>query len=159
VPPSQYDIVDAVALLLLIASQVTPVLLAWVMGPRWAAPIDGGRRLGDQYELFGAHKTWRGFIGGTLATAFVGSVVGIGCVLGALFGFLALTGDLGSSFAKRRLGRAPGANVPGLDQLPEALLPLLSLYQPLGLDPVSLIGTAMVFLILNLLFGPPLNAV
>jgi len=46
---------------------------------------------------------------------------------------LALAGDAASSLIKRRLRLEPGAEFPGLDQIPEALLPLLSLSSPLGI--------------------------
>lgn len=38
--------------------------------------------------------------------------------------------------------------MPFLDQLPDALLPLLSLYGPLQLEPLSLVGTALILLVL-----------
>jgi CDP-2,3-bis-(O-geranylgeranyl)-sn-glycerol synthase len=150
---------DWQSLLLLVTSQVTPVVLARALGPAWATPIDGRHRLADGHYIFGTHKTWRGLIGGTAATALVGSLLSAGFALGAAFGFLALVGDLASSFIKRRIGSSSGADLPFIDQLPEALLPMLSLYGALALDLRSLIGTALIFFVLDLLVTRPLGAV
>ena len=152
-------ILDPTALLLLVTSQVTPVVLARALGPTWAAPIDGGRRLSDEHYVFGPHKTWRGLIGGTVTAAVAGSFLSVGLVLGAAFGFLALLGDLISSFIKRRMGCSSGADMPFLDQLPEALLPMLSLHGALQLDLQSIVGTTFIFFLLDLLLTRPLGAV
>lgn len=141
--------VDPDAFLLLIAAHGTPVLAALLLGPRCAWPLDGGRCFIDGRPLLGAHKTWRGLVAGTLAAALVGSATGAGAGLGAAFGALALTGDLASSFAKRRLDRVPGRETLLLDQLPESLLPLLALYRPLGLGPPEIFGTALLFAVLD----------
>lgn len=138
------------ALALLVAAHSAPVLVARILGTRWAAPIDAHHSLPDHRPLFGSHKTWRGLLTGTLAAAAVGEWVGTGFMIGAAFGLLALAGDLGSSFVKRRLGHESGKSVPLLDQLPESLLPMVLLYGPLGLDSLSMTGTAFVFLLLDL---------
>jgi CDP-2,3-bis-(O-geranylgeranyl)-sn-glycerol synthase len=54
---------------------------------------------------------------------------------------MAMLGDLLSSFVKRRLRFAPSSQAIGLDQIPEALLPLLacSLVLPLNLLDVFVI--------------------
>jgi hypothetical protein len=49
--------------------------------------------------------------------------------------------------------------MPFLDQLPETLLPMLSVYGTLDLDLRSLIGTALIFFLLDLLVTRPLGAV
>lgn len=67
------------------------------------------------------------------------------------FGTLALIGDLCSSFLKRRLGRPSGSWTPLLDQLPEALLPMLVLRVPMGLDTAAIAGTAALFMAFDLM--------
>nr|PZN76390.1 MAG: CDP-archaeol synthase [Pseudomonadota bacterium] len=146
-----FTFVDLDALILLVVANATPVLLAMLLGDRWARPIDGGRILRDGRPLFGSHKTWRGLAGGILASGAAGAVLSVGFVTGALFGMLALAGDLVSSFAKRRLDRASGRETPLLDQLPESLLPMLLLRGPLDLDALTVAGTAAVFTLLDLL--------
>jgi len=46
----------------------------------------------------------------------------------------------------------PGAEVPGADQLPEALLPILVLSAPLGVSLLEAAVIAIVFLILDIAF-------
>lgn len=135
-------------LLLLAVANSAPVLFSMVFGGRCATPIDAGRLLRDGRPLFGTHKTWRGLLGGALATGAVGGFLSIGIVTSAAFGFSSLLGDLLSSFIKRRAGYGSGRDFPLLDQVPEALLPMLALYRPLGLDLVSLCATFVAFVVL-----------
>jgi CDP-2,3-bis-(O-geranylgeranyl)-sn-glycerol synthase len=95
-------------------------------------PIDGGRTLGGR-RLLGDGKTWRGTAAGTLVGVVVAAALnairpGAAAALGtslpvfsprAAVGLAlgAMLGDIGASCLKRRLGRARGAAVPGLDQL------------------------------------------
>ena len=81
----------------------------------------------------------------------MGALLSCGFVIGAAFGALALSGDLLSSFGKRRIGRPSGSWVPLVDQLPEALLPLIVLQGPLGLEAASIIGTAAAFTVLDMI--------
>ena len=139
------------ALLLVIAANLAPWLASKLFGGRGAAPLDGGTALHDGTRLLGSHKTWRGLVAGLLASALTAWAVGYSVALGLEFGALALAADALSSFIKRRLHRAPGANVPGLDQLPEALIPLLVLGRPLGIGVTGGIAVSLVFMGLNLI--------
>ncbi len=56
-----------------------------------------------------------------------------------------MTGDLVSSFTKRRMGLAPSSMAPGIDQVPESALPLLLLMDPLGLSALDLVLGVAVF--------------
>lgn len=90
--------------------------------------IDLGRRFIDGKPLFGAGKTWEGFIVG----AYMGFLASIPIQLytsneyTVLTGFLAsvtaLIGDIIGSFIKRRLGIKRGDPAPILDQLDFALM-------------------------------------
>ena len=135
-------------LLLLAVANSVPVLVSMLLGARWAAPIDGGRVLRDGRPLFGLHKTWRGFLSGALATSAAGALLPVGFVTALGVGFLALLGDLLSSFIKRRSNLHSGQDSLLLDQIPESLLPLTFLYALLELDVASLIGTFTVFVLL-----------
>jgi CDP-2,3-bis-(O-geranylgeranyl)-sn-glycerol synthase len=93
-------------------------------------PLDFGRTLKDSRPVFGSHKTFRGFAAGLL----IGTLVGVGESLvfskySPLLGFVlsigALLGDLTGAFIKRRLGLAPGALMPILDQIDFVLSALL----------------------------------
>ncbi len=149
--------IDARALLLVIAANSAPVLSAWLLHRRFDRPIDAGVTLPDGRALFGAHKTWRGLIAGTLAAALTGALLRVGVLTGAAFGLLTLLGDLLSSFLKRRLGQASGRSAPLIDQLPEALLPMLVLAAPLGLSVAEICGTVIAFTVLDLLAAAVLD--
>jgi CDP-2,3-bis-(O-geranylgeranyl)-sn-glycerol synthase len=142
-------LIDPEALALVVTANSAPVVTALLFGERWAQPIDGGRRLADGHAVLGAHKTWRGLAAGILAACVVGAAIGAGATIGAAFGALALSGDLASSFLKRRLGRSAGQESVLLDPLPESLVPMLALRGPLGLDATAILGTALLFAVLD----------
>jgi len=138
------------ALVLLIVANSTPVILSRMLGGHIAAPIDGGLRLHNETAILGSHKTWRGLVGGSLAAGAAGTLLGWGFINSATFGALALVGDLLSSFVKRRFDLAAGRCMPLLDQLPEALLPMLILRSRLDLTAESIVGTGAAFTVLAL---------
>jgi CDP-2,3-bis-(O-geranylgeranyl)-sn-glycerol synthase len=104
-----------------------------------ATPVDKGKKLRDDKHLFGANKTYRGFIVGMIGGALGGLLqlllynvsffhkISISGILydnllfmvcfGALMGFGAIFGDLAESFFKRRLGVEPGKSLLPWDQI------------------------------------------
>ncbi|MBS3805154.1 MAG: CDP-archaeol synthase [Oleiphilaceae bacterium] len=143
--------------LLLVVANGSPVLAQRLLQERWSASLDGGRTCRDGRRLLGADKTWRGLLSGSLGCGLAASLMGLGSIFGLFFGLMALLGDLASSFIKRRVGLAPGARATGLDQLPEAVLPLLLAMAWLDIGWVSLVVTALVFTILNIVISPALH--
>jgi CDP-2,3-bis-(O-geranylgeranyl)-sn-glycerol synthase len=142
------------ALLLVVVASSVPWALGRACGDRFAWPLDFGLTLRDGERLFGAHKTWRGLAGGIAACSIAGLSMGTGLLTGAAVGALALAGDALSSAVKRRFRRSPGTEVPGLDQLPEALLPLLLMKRSLEISMPSIIGVALVFTMLDIVLAP-----
>jgi CDP-2,3-bis-(O-geranylgeranyl)-sn-glycerol synthase len=139
------------ALLLLILANSLPWIAGRMLGPRWGVPLDLGATLPDGRRLLGSHKTWRGVAAGVGGCALAAAVVGLPRWTGAAFATLAMLGDAFSSFCKRRLGIAPGRDLPLLDQLPEALLPLLVLHASLALNPTGIAAVAGAFTLLDML--------
>jgi CDP-2,3-bis-(O-geranylgeranyl)-sn-glycerol synthase len=139
------------ALLLLICANLLPWAAGRLLGAYWSAPLDLGTCLHDGRRLLGAHKTWRGLAAAIAGCALAAEVVGLQWWIGALFGALSMLGDSISSWWKRRRGYAPGRETFGLDQLPEALLPLIVLRIPLGLAWVDVALAAAVFAALDIL--------
>jgi CDP-diglyceride synthetase len=140
------------AMLLLGIANVMPWALAWLCRGRCAAPLDLGLRLADGARLLGDHKTWRGLAGSVVACALVASALRLDWRIGAAFGVISLSGDAIASCLKRRVALPPGSEVAGLDQLPEALLPLIVLAGPLRLGALQVIVVAGSFTVLDLLF-------
>jgi CDP-archaeol synthase len=138
------------ALLLVIIANLVPWLVGRVVSHRWSAPLDCGLVLRDGQRLLGSHKTWRGLLAGSLAAGLLAQLLGLGFTLGIGFGALSLLGDALSSSIKRRLRRSPGSDVPGLDQLPEALLPLLVFAPSLYLNWQSCLTVALIFMALGI---------
>lgn len=147
-----WPIVQAVVLLGI--ANGTPVLGGWLLGPRGAWPIDGGRKLADGRPLLGSSKTWRGLALAIAATAAVALPLGPGPAAGAAIGAGAMLGDLGSSFMKRRLGLASGSRAPVLDQVPEALLPLLLAHRMLDLGLAEVAAATLLFVLVDVGLSP-----
>ena len=144
-------IAAARALLLLILANSAPWAVGRLLRGRWAWPLDGGRALRDGKPLLGSHKTWRGLISGAVVCGLVAPLTGLSWQTGAALGALALLGDAFSSAIKRRLALLPGTDVPGLDQLPEALLPLAALAPALQLGVGGVVVVALLFTVLGVL--------
>lgn len=126
-----------------------PILTARLLGNRWSAPLDGGARFADGAPVLGPRKTVRGVITAMLASALCAPVLGVPMVLGVQVGAAAMAGDALSSFVKRRLGIPPSGQATGLDQIPEALLPLLAVRGALDLSLVQILGVVAAFFALE----------
>jgi CDP-diglyceride synthetase len=125
-------------LILLALANGAPLAARSVIGEWLSAPIDGNRRFVDGRPIFGHSKTIRGALLAILVTSAAGALLGLGWRIGLLVGSLAMAGDLFSSFCKRRLGLAPSSPALGLDQIPEALFPMLACRGPLALTPAGI---------------------
>ena len=132
-------------LVLLALANGTPLAAVKLLGRRWSWPLDGGLRFLDGRPLFGASKTVRGIAVAVLATTTGAPLLGLSWRLGLVVGLTAMAGDLVSSFVKRRLGLPPSSRASGLDQIPEALLPLLVCRSALGLSLEDIALTLLLF--------------
>lgn len=137
--------------LLLVIANGTPFLVRLLLNGRLAWPVDGNLQLPDGRPLFGPAKTLRGLLSAVLATAVLAPLFGLTPTQGAWFGLLAMLGDLLSSFLKRRLGIRTSRSAPLLDQLPEALLPLLVMQPALSTSPLEIVLATAAFLMFDLL--------
>jgi len=121
-------------LIILLAANGAPILAALLFRSRGDLAIDLGRQLPDGHPLFGYSKTWRGLAAALFAACALSLFFGYGLSFGLISGALAMTGDLLSSFVKRRRGLAPSDHCMGLDQVPESLLPSIYAAEFLGVQ-------------------------
>lgn len=103
--------------------------------------------------LLGPSKTIRGVVAAVAATTLGALVLGMPAPVGALVGEGAVLGDAIASFIKRRLGAAPSSRATGLDQIPEALLPLLATKSLLGLTFLQITAITSIFFVLEIPLG------
>lgn len=144
---------DATLLFLIFTANSAPILAGLFSG-RLATAIDGGRQWRDGHPVFGPSKTWRGLISGIALPAMLAFPVGLQVEHGLLIGAFAMTGDLCSSFAKRRLAMPPESRATGLDQIPESLFPTLGATLFLSLDWRDLIVIPFAFMIIEIAISP-----
>lgn len=137
---------------MLITANAVPVVVGKLVNDRWAWPLDFGYVLPDGERLFGSHKTWRGLISGIVAATAAAELMDLPGWLGAAFAAVSLLADALSSMVKRRMKLAPGAESLGLDQLGEALLPLVLFAGALSLEPVQVIIVTLAFAMVDVAF-------
>lgn len=112
------------ALLLILAANSAPILIRLVpMCSRWNYPLDCNLKFFDGQPLLGHAKTWRGLAAAILLTVLCAVALRLGWFTGIMVALTAMLGDSLSSFIKRRLALAPSTMAPGLDQIPESLVP------------------------------------
>lgn len=140
-------------LVLVLVANGTPVLATRLLGQKLSWPLDCGLRLPDGRPLLGRSKTIRGVLLSILVTAAVAPLLGLPWWAGALAGSLAMVGDLLSSLLKRRLGLPSSSRALGLDQVPEALLPLLALQATMGLAAIDVLMATLLFWVGGLLLS------
>jgi CDP-2,3-bis-(O-geranylgeranyl)-sn-glycerol synthase len=146
---------DALAMLaLIIGANGAPVVAALILGERLAWPLDGGRRFWDGRPWLGPSKTWRGIVAALLLTPMIAVALGLSWTIGLIAAAGAMLGDCLASLIKRRLGRAPSEDSPLLDQIPEALIPLLLLKDPIGLSLLQIAAVLIAFTLVNLALTP-----
>jgi CDP-2,3-bis-(O-geranylgeranyl)-sn-glycerol synthase len=75
-------------------------------------------------------------------------------MIGILVGSAAMVGDVFSSFLKRRLGLAASSRATGIDQLPEALFPLLACRDALALTVADITVAVAIFFVGEIVLSP-----
>lgn len=143
-------------IMLLIVVHGAPIIAARVFRTHAEQPVDLGVCLSDGRPLFGSSKTWRGLLAALLFCALCGPLLGFTMLFSLVFASLAMTGDLFSSFIKRRKGLAPSDQCLGLDQLPEAFLPCIYAVAVTGLPWWWAVLLPLLFMLLELLVSRPL---
>lgn len=134
-------------LILLMLANGTPVAAKKILRERFSYPLDGGVGFVDGRPLFGRSKTIRGVVLAIVVAAAGAPLIGLTWEIGVLVGSLAMAGDLLSSFLKRRLDLPPSSRASGLDQVPEALFPLLACRNLLLLSLADIVVAVALFFI------------
>jgi CDP-diglyceride synthetase len=133
------------SLIVINAANGAPVLLARLLGTRFARPIDGGIVCGDGHPLLGRSKTWRGLAAAVVLAVCAAVLISLPWQAGAFAGATAMAGDSLSSFVKRRFGLEPSSMALGLDQVPESLFPAIACSAYLPLRPIDIAAIVLVF--------------
>jgi CDP-archaeol synthase len=103
--------------------------------------------------LLGPAKTVRGIVSAIFLTALMATLFDLSPVQGSIFALLAMSGDLVSSFIKRRLGITSSRSAPLLDQLPETLLPLWVMHPVLEETLQEACAAILVFMVIDWFFS------
>ena len=140
-------------LALLTLANGTPIVAKKIFGLRFARPLDGGIIFFDRRPLFGHSKTIRGITASILITMASAPLIGLDLTIGAIVAGSAMTGDLVSSFLKRRLNFPPSRQALGLDQVPESLFPMLACRGALSLTIADIALGVGIFFIAELILS------
>ena len=140
-------------LLLLIIANGAPIIARNLLGHRLDLPVDMGSQYFDKRPVFGPSKTIRGILAALLVTPICSSLLGIDWFIGLMIAMYAMLGDLLSSFIKRRRGIESSGMALGIDQIPEALLPLLAIRSLAGLSWFDVVTLVIVFVVIELILS------
>ena len=140
-------------LLLLGIANGTPIFAKKLFGKRFGSPLDGGLKFIDGRPLLGPSKTLRGLLLSLAFTTLAAPLLGFEWIIGAGLAGASMLGDLFSSFSKRRLALPAHSQAPGLDQIPESLLPLLLLRNQLVLSGGEIVATVLLFIALEIVLS------
>jgi CDP-diglyceride synthetase len=132
-------------LILLMLANGVPLIAKKLFGERYSYPLDGNVTFADGRPVFGRSKTIRGIVLAGLVTTAAAPIIELRWEIGLLVGGFAMAGDLFSSFCKRRLGLPTSSRASGLDQVPEALLPLLACRELLALTATDIAVCVVMF--------------
>ncbi|ALQ49939.1 CDP-archaeol synthase [Nitrosomonas ureae] len=138
-------------LLLLIIANGAPILTRILLNNQWNAAIDFGAKMADGNPVLGASKTWRGILATLLITSIVALIFGYTAEVGILIAMGTISGDLFSSFVKRRLGMVPSSKAPLLDQIPESLIPALMMMQIFDLSLLGILFLVFAFTVIDMI--------
>ncbi|MDH5184046.1 MAG: CDP-archaeol synthase [Gammaproteobacteria bacterium] len=137
---------------LIVMANAIPVLLSRLVGSHANWPLDLGIKLGQQ-PLLGPSKTWRGLVGSLTLTPLPALLLGLSLWDGLVIASMAMLGDVLGSFSKRRLKIAPSDMAPGLDQIPESLLPTLAMKHSLAMSWGDVLIMVLLFIFIELLLS------
>ena len=140
-------------LILLFIANGSPILASKVFGKRFAFPVDFGFHLKDGFPVFGSSKTLRGLISAIMVVTGFALLLGFEWQTGLVIGVWAMLGDLFSSFVKRRMGMTPSSMAIGLDQIPEALFPLIAVSSIVGINWWQIVYLVVLFVVIGLLLS------
>ena len=135
--------------LLLVITNGAPVIARLLLRQRFNQPLDRNLRFIDGRPLLGPAKTVRGIVSAIFLTALMAPLFDLSPVQGSLFALLAMSGDLVSSFIKRRMGITSSRSAPLLDQLPETLLPLWVMHPVLEETLREACAAILVFVVID----------
>jgi CDP-diglyceride synthetase len=145
---------DILILLLLGWSNFLPILGRIALKERLSAPLDLGYKWIDNRYLLGPHKTWRGIIISVIGTGLTSHFTPLGLALGLKLATYSMSGDLISSFVKRRMGLKSGSKALLLDQGLESFLPLWVLKDSLFICWTEIILIIFSFTLLEIGLSP-----
>ena len=137
-------------MLLVVIANGAPIIAQKAFRNRFNQPLDHGIRFIDGRPLLGASKTYRGVLASVVITSIAAAILHIPIIIGVGFALLAMFGDMLSSFIKRRLGIDTSEMALGIDQIPEAILPLLVLRSELQLDLLEILIIVATFILIGL---------
>jgi CDP-diglyceride synthetase len=137
----QWLLIFKIVVLLTVANE-TPVIAGKLFGNQ---PLDWGVAFVDGRPVFGHSKTIRGIILSLVAATVTAPVLGFAWTCGLIIASGAMSGDLLSSFVKRRLSLPASSRATGIDQIPECLLPTIAIRSTLGLSACDVVSVVIIF--------------
>ena len=138
---------------LLFIANGAPILTSWILSNRWNFPVDAHILFFDHKPLFGPTKTLRGLFASLFFTVAFAMIFNYTWSIGLLIFIGAMSGDLLSSFLKRRLGLKSSSMSLGLDQIPESLIPAIACKAILKFSWMDILWITILFFVFELILS------
>lgn len=138
-------------LFIIIIANGAPILARMLFNNHLNTAVDFGTKMADGNSIFGTSKTWRGVFATLLISPIAVLTFGYTAEIGILIAIGIISGDLFSSFVKRRLGMAPSSKAPLLDQIPESLIPALMMMHIFNLSLLSVLFLVFAFTVIDMI--------
>ncbi len=138
-------------LFIIIIANGAPILARMLLNNQLNTAVDFGVKMTDGNPIFGASKTWRGVFATLLISPIAVLTFDYTAEIGILIAIGTISGDLFSSFVKRRLGMAPSSKAPLLDQIPESLIPALMMMQIFNLSLLDILFLVFAFTVIDMI--------
>lgn len=133
--------------ILIISANFGPLIAKDLFKKRFTTPLDFGAKFYDGNPVLGNHKTWRGVFAAVLLASFVAVILNMSFMYGLAIAIGVMAGDILTSFIKRRFGCKAGAEIPLLDQIPEALGGLLVLNLLVPVELLTFVLAPIIFIV------------
>jgi len=146
-------------LFLIIVANASPILAAYLMRDKLDYPLDAGLALFDGQRVLGRSKTIRGIVAAVGCCTGAAVIIGHPPICGFVVSVFAMSGDVASSFVKRRMRFPSSSQAPILDHLPESFLPAIVFAPDIGLKTGGVATVVTAFTLTAMILSPVLYSI
>ncbi len=145
-----------ILLCLVLIANGAPIFSRILFAKRFGMPVDLHYHCRDGHPLFGPSKTFRGLISSIILTSLAAIALKTPLTMGLIIAIGAMSGDLITSYFKRRHGLASKSDWNIVDQLLEAAFPLClaKWYYDHSISWATVLFAISLFVLIGMIIAP-----